>query len=156
MVYPILAIWAGFCALQDANQKKISNYLTLPACLVALVWLLFNGTTLVGSSSGQAITAAIMTLAITLPGYVLGKMGAGDVKMLLALSLATDQRYLLWTIALAGLAMLVWALGIHRAWPRLPPPFRAKINRLSPENIKSPPYAPFIFLGFILSPWLLK
>ncbi|MBR9829691.1 MAG: prepilin peptidase [Oceanospirillales bacterium] len=156
MVYPVLTLWACICALQDANKKKISNYLTLPACAIALTWMFINGLTIIGAPPIQAVIAVILTLIITLPGYLAGKLGAGDVKMLLALSLATDQMHLLWTIALASLAMLFWALSINKTWQRVPEYIRKKINRLSPEHIKSPPYAPFIFSGFLFSSWLLK
>ncbi|MFP2769679.1 A24 family peptidase [Oceanisphaera sp. KMM 10153] len=156
MAYPVLMLWAFFCALQDANQKKISNYLTLPACAIALAWIFINGLTITGAPPIQAAITVIFTLLITLPGYLSGKLGAGDVKMLLALSLATDQMHLLWTVALAGLTMLLWALSINKTWQLVPEYLRNKVNHLSPGHIKSPPYAPFVFSGFLFSSWLLK
>lgn len=155
MVYPVLALWACLCALQDANQKKISNYLTLSVCAIALARLFVDGSTFIGASPMQAAIAVICALLITLPGYLTGRLGAGDVKMLLALSLATDPMHLLWTLALASLVMLAWALSINKIWQLVPALIRKNVNHLSPEYIKDPPYAPFIFIGFLFSSWLL-
>ena len=59
---------------------------------MALVWLLWSGTTWLGAPAEQGGWAALLALAFTLPGYALRRLGGGDVKLLTALGLATDGR----------------------------------------------------------------
>lgn len=65
----------------DREQRKIPNHLLAILLLVAALTAAASGLDL----STIAINAAI-GLALTLPGYIKGIVGGGDVKLMLALS----------------------------------------------------------------------
>ncbi len=112
-----LLIWFAICAEQDARCKQISNGLTLGAAALAIIYLALTGMTWLGSPAREAVLAVTLALALTLPGYALGKLGAADVKLMTALALASNSAYLLGTFIGAGVAMATWLIVAKRAWP---------------------------------------
>ena len=146
-----ILIWLALCADQDARKREISNWLTLGTFALALVFLLTTGRTWTGADSGAGGWALLLSLALTLPGYALGKLGAGDVKLLAALAVATDSRFLLGTFIGAGLSSLSWLLS------------RQKLNTLANQWVSNRypqtnetssskhPFAPHLFVGFFLT-----
>lgn len=99
-----LLIWFAICAEQDARCKQISNELTLGAAALAIIYGVDRYDWL-GSPALEALLAVTTALALTLPGYALGKLGAADVKLMTALALASNSAYLLCTFIGAGVAM---------------------------------------------------
>lgn len=95
----------------------------------------------------QGATAALIAVALTLPGFLAGKMGAGDIKMMLALALLSGPMPLLWAFVLAAVTMLLWRIGSGHFWQLLPVQIKEYAWTLSPEQRHKLPYAPFIFLG---------
>src|SRR5690554_7860425 len=85
-----LLCWAGLCAIRDARHRTIPNHLTLGLAAIAGIWLLTTGASLTSAPPITVTLAVAAALLVSAPGYVVGQMGAGDVKMLLALGLATD------------------------------------------------------------------
>lgn len=136
-----LIIWLGLCALHDLTQRKISNALTFGGLVAALLCLALTGKSFIGASPLAAVGAFALALGVTLPGYALKRLGAGDVKMLAGLGLATDIKLLLysWAIACVSQAAL-YVLG--RYLPRF-------------VLAQRTPFAPFVLLGFCLSALLL-
>ena len=66
-----------------------------------------------GSAPSAAWAGMGLALALTLPGYLMGKLGAGDVKLLMAMGLLTDWHTLLLTFvvgSVVGLALGLWPL----------------------------------------------
>jgi len=100
----VLLLWLALCAEQDVRERQIANTLTLGAAGLALVWLFATGHTWIGAQPADAALALALVMLLTLPGYILGRLGAGDVKLLGALALATDQWYLLGTFIGASIA----------------------------------------------------
>ena len=147
----LLFIWLALCAVQDIQQRQIANGLTLGATVVALVYLLWNDTTWLGASAEQGVWAFLLALAFTLPGYTMGRLGAGDVKLMAALGLATDNLHLLGTFIGAGIASVVWLLVAPRLWPHINKKLRAHLLYLDPKESKQQPFAPFIFVGLLLA-----
>ena len=76
----VVLLWLGLCAVQDVRQRLLANRLTLGAALLALIYLVWTGNTWLGASVGQGLWAFFLALLLTLPGYALGRLGAGDVK----------------------------------------------------------------------------
>ena len=146
-----LIIWCALCALQDAREKRISNWLTLPGLTAAVLYLLLTGQSLTGASTTQAGLALGLALLFAVPGYRRGHMGAGDLKLLCALALASDVLHLLLSVAGAGLAMLAWALLSPRLWPRLPARAQSALRLLQPGGNRALPYAPFLLCGLLLA-----
>jgi prepilin peptidase CpaA len=134
-----LLAWLAVCSGQDVRERQISNVLTLGAAACALVWLAFTGRTWVGAQASDAGWALAIVLLLTLPGYMLGRFGAGDVKLLGALALATNQGYVLGTFIGAGAALLVWAL------------VRWLVRRRPGQGTDKQPFAPWVLVGFLLT-----
>ncbi len=139
----ILLLWLLLCAAQDARQRRIANSLTLGAAAVALVYLLWSGSTWLGAEAGQGGWACL----IALPGFFMGRMGAGDVKLMTALGLATDGLFILGVFIGAGVASLVWMLLAPRVWLHMSQGLRDRLRYLAPDKSKKLPFAPFVLIG---------
>ncbi|PQZ92429.1 MULTISPECIES: prepilin peptidase [Pseudomonas] len=141
----VIVIWLGLCAIQDMRQRQIANSLTLGLALLALIYLLWTGATWLGAPASQGGWAFALALLLTLPGYAVGRFGAGDVKLLGALGLATTVDYLLWSLIGAAAAQIGWLLISQ--W----------LRRGSDVSVDKPskkqPFAPFVLTGFVLY-WL--
>ncbi|WP_409315710.1 prepilin peptidase [Pseudomonas sp. KCJK9016] len=151
----VLLIWLTLCAVQDARQRRIANAMTLGVGALALVYLLYFGTTWTGAAAVQGGWACLLALAFTLPGYFMGRMGAGDVKLMTALGLATDGLSLLGVFVGAGAASLVWILLAPRLWLHMSQGLRHRLRYMAPSLSKKLPFAPFVLVGFLLAlPWI--
>ncbi len=150
-----LVIWFAICAEQDARCKQISNRLTLGAAALAIIYLALTGMTWLGSPALEALLAVTLALALTLPGYALGKLGAADVKLMTALALASNSAYLLGTFIGAGVAMATWLIVAKRAWPPTQQWVTQRYRYMNPTAPDKYPFSPFLFAGLLLSTALL-
>ncbi|CAM3216296.1 prepilin peptidase [Pseudomonas floridensis] len=146
-----LLVWFAACAEQDARQREISNWLTMGVALLAGGYLAYSGHTWLGAAPDEAGWALLIALALTLPGYALGRLGAGDVKLLVALALATDSVYLLGTFIGAGLAIALWSLSDTKVWPLVNQHFTRRYLYLGPPMTNKYPFSPFLFIGLLLT-----
>lgn len=138
----VILLWLGLCALQDMRQRQIANSLTLGAALLALIYLLWRGTTWLGAPAGDGGWAFAVALLLTLPGYALGRFGAGDVKLLGALALASNLDVLLWSLIGAAVFQGAWVLICQRLSAR---------RKVQPAGASTKqPFAPFVLTGFAL------
>ncbi|ASV36484.1 prepilin peptidase [Pseudomonas sp. NS1(2017)] len=138
----VILLWLGLCALQDMRQRQIANSLTLGAALLALIYLVWMGTTWLGAPASDGGWAFAVALLLTLPGYALGRFGAGDVKLLAALALASNLDALLWSLIGAAVFQGAWVL-IHQR-------FSAYREVPTPGVSTKQPFAPFVLTGFVL------
>lgn len=146
-----LFIWGLLCAIQDAQHRRISNRLTLGLSIIAIGYLLLTGNSFTGSSAGITLLGLALALLLSLPGYVGDKMGAGDVKMLAALALASGPVYVLGSVIIAALGMLGWVLCGPALWRTLPLALHQRIPLMNPAERARLPYAPFLFCGMLAS-----
>lgn len=144
--------WLALCAWQDLRRRRVDNLLTLGACGIALAWLPLTGHSLLGHGLGAALVAGLLGLALTLPGYLLGKLGAADAKLAPALGLASEPFTLLYSLALACLVTVVLMLAARplAATPGLPPGLARQLSALAPQRGKSFPFLFALFVGFLL------
>ena len=150
-----LIIWLMVCAAQDARERHIANVLTLGAGAVALAWLLWTGSTWLGAEAVEGGLAFLLALAFTLPGYWMGRMGAGDVKLVTALALATDGMHVLGTIIGAGVVSVLWLLISPKLWLYMSQSLREQLRYMGPQMSKKQPFAPFVLAGAVLTlAWL--
>lgn len=149
----VLLAWFLACALQDLRERQVANLLTLGACTLALGYLLWSGHTWLGAPAVEGGWAFALSLAFTLPGYALGRLGAGDVKLLAALGIATSIDYLLGTFIGAGLSSLLWFLLAPKLWPHIAQRLKAHLHQIAPNTSKKHPFVPFLFVGFFAT-WL--
>ncbi len=164
-------VWAAVAAVAvtliatgtDARSRRIPNLLTLPALLVGLAAHAIAGG---ASGLGLACLGAVVAGGILLPGWVMGWMGAGDVKLMAAVG-----AWLAWPAGLfAALAALI-AGGVialvvaarHRAlgrslagaawlgaWALLQPGRKGP----APASGLRFPFAAAILAGSLISLWL--
>jgi prepilin peptidase CpaA len=146
----VLLIWLVLCAAQDARQRRIANALTLGVAALALIWLWWTGSTWLGAEAAQGGWACLIALALTLPGFLMGRMGAGDVKLMTALGLATDGLFILGVFIGAGFASVVWMLLAPRVWLHMSQGLRERLRYLGPTMSKKLPFAPFVLVGTLL------
>lgn len=146
-----LLIWALACAVQDARHRRISNWLTLGLCALAAGYLLLTGHSFTGAPAGTVVLGLLLALALTLPGYAAGKMGAGDVKLLAALALASQPLLVLASLAVAAFSMIGWMLSGPAIWRRLSTRAQRQLIQLEPGQTKGLAYAPFFFCGLLFS-----
>ncbi|MDB5993217.1 MAG: prepilin peptidase [Pseudomonas sp.] len=146
-----LLIWLTLCAVQDARERHIANGLTLGIGVFSLGYLCWTGTTWSGAEAEQGGWAFLLALLFTLPGYALRRLGAGDVKLMTALGLATDGQHLLGTFIGAGLASIVWLLLAPRVWLHMSQGLRDRLQYLEPGASNKQPFAPFVLTGFLLT-----
>ncbi|MFK0086355.1 prepilin peptidase [Pseudomonas sp. NPDC090755] len=147
----VLLLWLALCAEQDIRERQIANTLTLGAATCALVYLFMTGHTWIGADASEGGWALAIVMLLTLPGYMLGRFGAGDVKLLGALALATDRMYVLGTFIGAGIAVLIWISCRRRLWTLLSQKVRNRLKQLTDESSNKQPFAPFILAGFLLA-----
>ncbi|MHA3738029.1 prepilin peptidase [Pseudomonas sp. Eth.TT006] len=145
----VLLIWLAVCAAQDARQRRIANGLTFGAGALALIYLLATGTTWMGADAQQGLWAGALALALTLPGYFMGRMGAGDVKLMTAMGLATNGLFLLCAFIGAAIASLLWLLIAPRVWLHMSQGLREHLRHLQPGASKKLPFAPFVLVGVL-------
>lgn len=147
----LLVLWALACAVQDARSRRIGNWLSLGMLAVAGAWLGLCGTSLTSAPTAIAAIGFALGVALALPGYVLGRMGAADVKLLAGLGLASSPMHVLLTVAFAALAMLLWSLGGRSLWPHLGSWLRHQLRQMNPAERQVQPYAPFFLVGLLFS-----
>lgn len=147
----VLLLWLALCTEQDVRERQISNTLTLGVAGCSLAWLFATGHTWIGADASDAGWALAIVMLLTLPGYMLGRFGAGDVKLMGALALATSHQYVLGTFIGAGVAVLVWILGRRRLWTLLNPKVKKRLQRLAEEVGDKQPFAPYVLAGFLLA-----
>ena len=132
----LLSIWVF-----DLDKNGVIAQFALIGMIAAVVL----GTTWLGAPAGDGGWAFAVALLLTLPGYALGRFGAGDVKLLAALALASNLDALLWSLIGAAVFQGAWVL-IHQR-------FSAHREVPSPGVSTKQPFAPFVLTGFVLY-WL--
>ncbi|NIF17890.1 A24 family peptidase [Pantoea sp. Cy-639] len=147
----VLLMWLALCAEQDVRERQISNSLTLGVAAFALIWLFATGHSWIGADASDAGWALAIVMLLTLPGYMLGRFGAGDVKLMGTLALATSPQYVLGTFIGAGITVLAWLLGRRRLWTLLNPKLKKRLQKLAEEVGDKQPFAPYVLAGFLLT-----
>lgn len=165
---PSVAVCIGLCAVvTDVRARRIPNVLTFGATAAALLFHLVDGGT---SGLGTALGGWAAGATLFLPFFLLGGMGAGDVKLLAALGAWLGPRDAFWMaiyVSLAGGAVAVAVAllngylrtALRNVWTLLaywalvgPKPLPA----LTLERSEAPrlAYAVPILIGTVVTLWL--
>ena len=115
-----LSLWALLIALVDLRRRKIPNILLVVGILGGCgLGLLVPGVVPAGNP-GSVIWGALIGLAVTLPGYAMRKLGAGDAKYAAVAGGLSGMGYAgtLWLVsgALLGALSLAMAVSGPRGW----------------------------------------
>lgn len=106
----IVVAWCLSVGLADLYARRIPNALTLGVCLAAICWLLVTGHSILDANWQSVAFAVFASLLLTLPAYAARLLGAGDVKLLLAIALLGGGDLTLFAFVIAAiLAMLFCA-----------------------------------------------
>lgn len=114
--------WALAIGAWDLSRRRVPNLLTLGAVAVAAAWLAVTGASPLGADLVSVLSGAGFALLVTLPGYFTRTLGAGDVKLLLAIALLggilpTLVSFVVGALT-AGAVALVWLMfGSRFGWP---------------------------------------
>lgn len=107
-----LGTWALLIAVWDLSRRRIPNSLSLGAWSVAALSLVLAGQTWMGTPWWPTLWTTAAAFAVGVPAYALGKLGAGDVKLMVAMALLTSPMVFAVSYAVAGLLALA-LLALH-------------------------------------------
>ncbi len=108
-----LAIWAAAIAWKDWQSHRVPNVALVLVLVPALLAVIVNGKGLLNVAALPSLIGFLVGGGILLPGYALGKMGAGDIKLAACMGLLLGPAAILEVLLL--FAMLVGALSAA-AW----------------------------------------
>lgn len=127
MITATMALGVALTAcVTDVRSRRIPNVLTLGGAAAALV---FHAVTAEGAGIGTAAMGWLVGTAVFLPFFLLGGMGAGDVKLMAALGAWLGPAEAFAIAIYASLAGGVLALGVALATGYLRTAFR-NVGRL--------------------------
>jgi prepilin peptidase CpaA len=154
-----LTIWAGVLAYHDIRYRRLPNALTLGAWVFGVLVLVTQHASFLGASPLSVMYAVGLGTLLTLPAYIFKRLGAGDVKMLVAVALLTSLPFTMTCFVVAALAgsgiALAW-IWMDRSRPlfdHLPSNTPAHIRSwlLTPLRTRSMPYGALFALGIVVS-----
>lgn len=106
--WAMLAMVLAVATVSDVRTRRIPNSLTLAGCLAGLVLgALASG----GSGFMEAGKGLLLGFAISLPFWLLGWLGAGDVKLLAAVGSFVGSALVIEVLLATGIAGAVLAVG---------------------------------------------
>ncbi len=127
MITATMALGVALTAcVTDVRSRRIPNVLTLGGAAAALV---FHAVTAEGAGIGTAAMGWLVGTAVFLPFFLLGGMGAGDVKLMAALGAWLGPAEAFAIAIYASLVGGVLALGVALATGYLRTAFR-NVGRL--------------------------
>jgi len=98
-------VWAAAVASTDYRSRRIPNRLLLAALIPTLLYLSWRGETPLHAGWFDAVAGLFAGLFLLLPGHLLGRLGAGDVKLAAVLGLVQGLHGVLLTLLLAALVL---------------------------------------------------
>ena len=108
--FGVIALAIGFVAcVTDVRTRRIPNLLTFGGAAAALA---AHGVVGGWSGLGMALAGWAFGCALFIPFFLLGGMGAGDVKLLAALGAWLGPREALWLAVFASIAGGILAIAI--------------------------------------------
>ena len=107
----IAVMWALFIAYSDLTERRIPNYLVFGAAMVCLFALAWGDQAPLGGGPLSVAGGLGLALLLTLPGYLAQRLGAGDVKMLMAVATMGGYALVLQTFVIGALLAVLPALA---------------------------------------------
>jgi prepilin peptidase CpaA len=125
VVVALLILWAAVLAGADLARRRVPNLGVLVVLIPASAVLLLSSEGLLGVSPLPSVLGCALALALLLPAYFCGWLGAGDVKVAAVMGLllgpvATAAVLVLSALALGGIALASIISGRVRRAPAMP------------------------------------
>jgi prepilin peptidase CpaA len=114
----LVAVTLVVAAVIDGWQLRVPNWLTFPMILSG--WI-FGFATAGWPGLGESLLGTVVGLALLLPAYAIGGMGAGDVKLLAGVGAwagATTTFYAFCVSALIGGVIALTMVLVRRNWKK--------------------------------------
>ena len=108
----VLALWAAAIAGFDLATRRIPNLALAVVAAPAVTALILTGAGLMGVSWPSSLLGGGFALLLVLPGYALGKVGAGDAKFAAVLGLLLGLPGTLLCLLAAGLLLGAISAGV--------------------------------------------
>ncbi|MFZ5650945.1 MAG: A24 family peptidase [Bacillota bacterium] len=105
----LAGILTAICTYTDIKSMTIYNRHTYPAAVTGLVYS-------IATAQWSHLYGSLVILSIYLFFFLSGKMGGGDLKLAVAMSLFLGHEPVLCGSILAGLVLMAW--GFVRTWYR--------------------------------------
>ena len=141
-VHWLIVAWALGIALSDLASRRIPNVFSLGACACGLAWLAYAGHSVLGSDLLAVLLGMLLAVLLTLPAYLMRWLGAGDVKLLLAIAVLGGWKSVLTSFAVAGFLGGIAAVAVMQ--------YSAYFGR-APSTKRWLPFGAMLASGFIVS-----
>jgi prepilin peptidase CpaA len=159
-LYTVLLVYA---AVGDLRTRRIPNYLVLVLGFAGFGFSVLHAPPLEGAMRG--VGGLVTGLILWLPFYVLGWLGAGDVKLFAAAGIWLGPARTLEAAVIAALAgallalvWMVWNHGLKRVvetlWLATAAPNVLATSADSGRSNRSLPYGVALVLGALVAAWL--
>lgn len=114
----------------DGKQLKVPNWLTFPFIISGWIYsVAYFG----WEGIGLSLLGTVIGLALLLPAYAIGGMGAGDVKLLAGVGAWMHATHTFWAFAasvIVGAMMAIGMVAYRRAWGKHTTQFRSILNEI--------------------------
>lgn len=112
MVIAALLVWSLAIAVMDWRKRRVPNLLLLALFLPALAVLALTGVGLQGAAWQASLLGLVAGLVMTLPGYALSKLGAGDVKLAAVTGFVLGWPGVAWMLLASAFVLFVMSIGV--------------------------------------------
>jgi len=102
-----LLVLLSVAVVTDLKDRRIPNWITVPGLLAGLI----AGALMEGGVPVAALSGAVIAFLVSLPVFVLGGFGAGDVKLFTAVGAFVSAGGLVSVVVYGGLAGGILALA---------------------------------------------
>jgi prepilin peptidase CpaA len=135
-IVSLILIWAAWI---DGKELRVPNWMTFPFIIAG--WI-FSTAVFGWSGLGYSLLGTVIGLALLMPAYSIGGMGAGDVKLLAGIGAwvhGTHTFYAFCVSAVVGAILAVGMVLVRKAWTKHSNQFFLILNEImvikNPETL---------------------